>query len=80
MLSHISNRPSVAFLTYQRIRDRVIPMSARCRKNLSNITTHVDNIFGAWLYSFENESWIVVSQDKNSMLNFQRFKSAFNLV
>ena len=23
-----------------------------------------DNIFGAWLYSFENESWIVVSQKK----------------
>ena len=23
-----------------------------------------DNIFGAWLYSFENESWIVVSQEK----------------
>ena len=24
-----------------------------------------DNIFGALLYSFENESWIVVSQEKN---------------
>ena len=23
-----------------------------------------DNIFGAWLYSFENESWIVASQEK----------------
>ena len=23
-----------------------------------------DNIFGACLYSFENESWIVVSQEK----------------
>ena len=23
-----------------------------------------DNIFGVWLYSFENESWIVVSQEK----------------
>ena len=23
-----------------------------------------DNIFGAWLYSFENKSWIVVSQEK----------------
>ena len=23
-----------------------------------------DNIFGAWLYSFENESWIVVSPEK----------------
>ena len=23
-----------------------------------------DNIFGAWLYSFENESLIVVSQEK----------------
>ena len=23
-----------------------------------------DNIFGAWLWSFENESWIVVSQEK----------------
>ena len=23
-----------------------------------------DNIFGAWLYSFENQSWIVVSQEK----------------
>ena len=23
-----------------------------------------DNIFGAWLYSFENESWNVVSQEK----------------
>ena len=23
-----------------------------------------DNIFDAWLYSFENESWIVVSQEK----------------
>ena len=22
-----------------------------------------DNIFGAWLYSFENEGWIVVSQE-----------------
>ena len=22
-----------------------------------------DNIFGAWLYSFENESWIVASQE-----------------
>ena len=39
-----------------------------------------DNIFEAWLYSFENESWIVVSQEKKSMLNFQQFKSAFNLV
>ena len=23
-----------------------------------------DNFFGAWLYSSENESWIVVSQEK----------------
>ena len=23
-----------------------------------------DNIYGAWLYSFENENWIVVSQEK----------------
>ena len=38
-----------------------------------------DNIFGAWLYSFENESWIVVSQEKNQCWIFQRFKSAFNL-
>ena len=26
-----------------------------------------DNIFGAWLYSFENESWIVVSQEKKNV-------------
>ena len=29
------------FLTYRRIQDRVIPMLARCRKNLSHIATHV---------------------------------------
>ena len=29
-----------------------------------------DNIFGAWLYSFENESWIVVSQDKKFYVEF----------
>ena len=23
-----------------------------------------DNIFEAWLYSFKNENWIVVSQEK----------------
>ena len=34
-------RDGFFFLTYQCIRDRVIPMLARCRKNLSHIATHV---------------------------------------
>ena len=34
-------RDGFFILTYQRIQDRVIPMLARCRKNLSHIATHV---------------------------------------
>ena len=40
-LSEILPWDRKSFLTYQRKRDRVIPMLAHCRKNLSHIATHV---------------------------------------